>query len=174
MKWRLMPLRLMIPLSLLVFTGGASLVNYWADWGYAERALEASERDDLLGQANRLQGTLEHLLRRGDQEQVQAELAALGAAPEIVLALLIDEGGRVMGSTRRADLDQPMAAVMPWPPPGKVPAPTCRSSRFPRFPPPSSARWRSPSAASACAARSRVCAGRAPAISTSTSRTPTR
>ena len=115
MRWPRLPLRLTIPVSLLLFAGAASLLQGLADWRQSERALTAAARAHLAGQAYRLQGTIEHLLRRGDRERAEAELAALGAEPEIVVALLIDEAGRVMASTRRADRGRSAQEVLAAP-----------------------------------------------------------
>ena len=122
MRWSLPPLRRAVPLGLLLFTVAASLLSFWSAAGRVERALERTERDDLARRVSRLQGSLEYLLRQGQEEQVESELATLGADPGILRALLIDDRGQVTAATRRASVGRPAAESMPYADTADLPA----------------------------------------------------
>jgi PAS domain S-box-containing protein len=93
-------LRTAIPLLLagMLLAQGTYIFSYSAD--QVAQGIEASATRELDLAMSRLQGTLEFLLRRGDAEQVQAEISAFGSDPDVRVAFLADAGDRVVASMR--------------------------------------------------------------------------
>lgn len=77
-----------------------ALVVYNAAREKAE--IEREAQRDLYVRGSRLQGTVEYLLRHGDEQRAQDEITGLGAEQDFRLVLLIDENWRIMASLRVA------------------------------------------------------------------------
>ena len=119
MRW---PLRMTVPLALVVFAAAIAVFALRHHTRLAERAVEQDAIASLTQQMTRLQGTLEYLLGRGDLERVQEEVAALGSDAALGDALVIDDRGRVLAATRVASLGEMADAVLPTVPPREAAA----------------------------------------------------
>lgn len=96
----LIPLSLRIPLLLLL--GMAVLLSYlyWDSLKNDQRAAESIAQERLMFLAASLQDNSEYYLREGVLSRVQAQFSALSVMPEIALAVLTDEGDRIIAATQ--------------------------------------------------------------------------
>jgi PAS domain S-box-containing protein len=102
-----------IPLALLALAVPLALFDLRSAAGETVRQVEVNERRGFGHRMVEVRSHLEFLLREGDLERAQEELARLGADPSVRLALLVDGGGEVAASMRRADVG--VAAVRLYP-----------------------------------------------------------
>ena len=93
-------LRLTIPLALTLFFSG---VMIWTVHASTARVVREG-RELVLGETNRLmtlvQASIERAAKKGSDELIQEELAALAAEPHIEIALLAGERGDVVAGSR--------------------------------------------------------------------------
>ncbi len=96
--------RIALALVLLVVTIG--LVNYAYHSRVAEENIISDTASDLSDALALLQTSMQQTMRDGDLTQAQAELAALGADPNVRAAVLVDADRRIIASSRRAWLGE--------------------------------------------------------------------
>jgi PAS domain S-box-containing protein len=113
MTLRIPALKLLVPLTLLVFAATLSAVNLLYHVPKAEREAEDDNRKRLAQEMSRLQSTLEYLMLKGDMAAAQHEIAVLAHNHDVVFAALSDDRNQVIAATHRAWLDQPVATVLP-------------------------------------------------------------
>jgi PAS domain S-box-containing protein len=96
----ILPLRVMIPLLLMLFGVALGVHNLHDamtnDASRVERQASQALTADLL----KLQASIEGLLRWGKEELAWGELGSLAAHPEFDVALLLDERGQVIAASR--------------------------------------------------------------------------
>ncbi|WP_257461490.1 ATP-binding protein [Archangium lipolyticum] len=107
------PLRITLPLVLLIFAATLGLYDLRQSSRVTLQQIEAYTLEGLTHRLGEKQAHLELLLRMRDLEQTQGEIASLGTDPHIQTALLIDETGTVVASTRRIELGRPARALHP-------------------------------------------------------------
>ncbi|MFY0564577.1 ATP-binding protein [Archangium lansingense] len=100
------PLRITIPVVLLLFAITVGLHDLQQNTRLASRRVEEYTRQELTQHMAEQQDHLELLLSLREPERVREEVASLAADPHIKSALLIDESGRVAGSTRLVEIGQ--------------------------------------------------------------------
>jgi two-component system NtrC family sensor kinase len=113
MKLRLPPLKLTVPLTLLVFAATLSAVNLLYHVPKAEREAEEDSRKRLAQEMSRLQSTLEYLLLKGDMPAAQHEIAVLAHNHDVTFAAMSDDRNEVIATTRLAWLGRPIAEALP-------------------------------------------------------------
>ncbi|WP_437816366.1 ATP-binding protein [Sorangium sp. So ce1078] len=91
-------LRVAIPVVVALLTAAISLPSLWYSMRSAVHRAHAERGATLLFRLTALESTLEYLLRVGDIEQVRAEVAALGAAPDNRIAAVVDDQGVVLAT----------------------------------------------------------------------------
>jgi two-component system NtrC family sensor kinase len=106
-------LKLTVPLMLLGFAAILSTVNVLYHVPRAEREAVEDDRIRVAQDMSRLQSTLEYLLLKGDLSAAQHEVAVLSHNHDITVAVLTDDGNKVIAATRMAWLDRPIADVLP-------------------------------------------------------------
>ena len=95
-----MPLRLTIPLILLLFICALATWSLHINGKMAEENVEKESKERLTRILTRLQGSVEQALRRNNLEWAQEEIVGLGNDPNIELGILVDENGKVLASTK--------------------------------------------------------------------------
>jgi PAS domain S-box-containing protein len=113
MSLRIPALKLLVPLTLLVFAATLCAVNLLYHVPKAEQAAEEDSRKRLAQEMSRLQSTLEYLLLKGDSVAAQHEIAVLAHNHDVLFAALTDDRNQVIAATHRAWLEQPAATVLP-------------------------------------------------------------
>lgn len=98
-----LPLKIVIPL--LVVGSALILVIYlfYINSIQLQHRIEKDVSLNLRQSMTRSQSTLEYLLRTGSIDQLQEEVTALGADPDLKYAVLADDQGTVVASIRIAD-----------------------------------------------------------------------
>ncbi|WP_052518775.1 ATP-binding protein [Archangium violaceum] len=107
------PLRITIPAVLLLFAITVGLYDLHQNTRLARHRVEEFTRQELTQRMGEQQDHLEILLNLRKLERVQEEVASLGTDPHIEAALLLDDTGRVVASTRRVEIGQPGRALHP-------------------------------------------------------------
>jgi PAS domain S-box-containing protein len=104
-----LPLRLLIPAVLLLFTVAVGTWAYLAGIRFSGRAETQGAVATLTRETTTLQRTLEYLFTKNALEEVQQELAERGADPTIEAAFVIDENERIIATANRAFLGLSLA-----------------------------------------------------------------
>ena len=113
MKFGLPPLKITVPLVLLVFAATLSAVNLLYHVPKAEREAEDDGRKRLAQEMSRLQSTLEYLLLKGDLQGAQHEIAVLAHNHDVTFAAMSDDKNQVIATTRLAWLGRPISEALP-------------------------------------------------------------
>ena len=113
MKLGLPPLKITVPLALLVFAATLSAVNLLYHVPKAEREAEEDGRKRLAQEMSRLQSTLEYLLLKGDMQGAQHEIAVLAHNHDVTFAAMSDDKNQVIATTRLAWLGRPISEALP-------------------------------------------------------------
>ncbi|OGG94097.1 MAG: hypothetical protein A2508_04925 [Candidatus Lambdaproteobacteria bacterium RIFOXYD12_FULL_49_8] len=98
------PLRVVFPLALLVFTLILSLWSLRYNGRLSDQEVERRSTLELTGLLTRLQITIEHAYHRSDLVLVQREFAGLSANPDFTCLVLFDEKGTILASNRLGDI----------------------------------------------------------------------
>ena len=98
------PLRCLVIGILAGFFIVTGLLTYLATRPVVIQRVEQEASDRLRDQLNQLRGVLHPLLRSKNLEGARSVVASLGSAPEHELSLLTDVEGRILASTRLADI----------------------------------------------------------------------
>lgn len=106
-------LRSGIPLLLLCFALAVSAAATLRHAAEESREVERAALELMIQRGIRLQAMLETYYRLGLEDNAQAELAGIGAQRGHRLAAVIDEGGRVIASSRSLVLQEPAEAALP-------------------------------------------------------------
>jgi signal transduction histidine kinase len=106
-------LRSGIPMLLLCCALAASAMIALRQAAAEDREVERAGRELMIQRGIRLQTMLETYYRNGIEDNAQAELAGVGAQRGHRLAAVIDEGGRVIASSRSLVLHEPADAALP-------------------------------------------------------------
>ena len=96
-----LPVRIIIPLVLLVFSGLLALYLFQYNTKHDYRHLEESSKKELTVDMTRLQSALEYLWQNGHMERMHNVVAEQYADPVVLSAYLIDNWGSI-----RAGLDE--------------------------------------------------------------------
>ncbi|AKJ00923.1 PAS domain S-box-containing protein [Archangium gephyra] len=107
------PLRVTIPAVLLLFAITVGLHDLHHNTRQACRRVEEYTHQELTQRMSEQQDHLELLLNLRQPERVQEDVASLGTDPHIKIALLLDDTGRVVASTRRVEIGQEGRALHP-------------------------------------------------------------
>lgn len=94
------PLRISLPIILLLIATLFSLYTYLTDIQAADQRVEREATFDVTTQMNLLQSSLERDLRRNDLESIRIEIATAGSAREIKAIFLADSRNKVIAATR--------------------------------------------------------------------------
>ena len=108
-----LPLRITIPLLLLVLALGWGSYTLYRDTESADQRIEAQGRDWLTQEMSELQREIEHLLRQQDTEGVQIEITPLASEPGVAYAVLTDDNDTIQFATHRAWIGQPLREIFP-------------------------------------------------------------
>ncbi len=106
------PLRHLLPLSLVVWAAVAALISALAQMHSYDGAVESDMRRSMGERLNLEQQRIEVQHALGNRLQVRRIVAGLGLLTEVSHAWLTDRDGRVIASLRRAELGKPFAAVL--------------------------------------------------------------
>lgn len=106
LKFTSPPLRLLLPLLILIGGALALLFVLFVARPYLLYLTDNNARTEIRYSVNRLQGTLNYMLQRGDNEGVQREVAAASMRRYVKHLVVLDDGGRVLASSRLADRGQ--------------------------------------------------------------------
>ena len=98
---------------LLLFAAAAGVVSLTYNGYLANRQVEQDAMSDLTQHLSRLAATTEYLLLSNDLPRVQEEIAALGADPHIVSAILADDTDTVVAALQRGMIGRPVDSVLP-------------------------------------------------------------
>ena len=114
------PLRVSIPVAILLFTGVMAGGAYFLNVRVAEGQLERDAVANLTAHLTELQGSFERYFAANMFEQVQQELAEERVDPALRIAFVSDERQRIIASTRREYIGRPQAERLadldlPWP-----------------------------------------------------------
>ena len=101
-----LPLRRIIPISIVLLALLMLVVAFGVIKPYLGQMMYQNMQDSLRYTLNRLQGTTEYMLGRGDLEGVKREVAASSAHREVKHLLVTDPAGQVIASSRIAHLGQ--------------------------------------------------------------------
>ncbi len=96
------PLRRVIPATILAFALMVLALSFLVIKPFVGELLYQNHEAGLKSTLNRLQGTTEYLLSKGDLEGVKREVAATSANREVKNLLLIDSNGRVVAASQLA------------------------------------------------------------------------
>jgi PAS domain S-box-containing protein len=107
------PLRITIPMVLLVFAATVGLHDLQQNSRLSARRVETYTLQELSQRLGEKQNHLELLLRLQELERVREEVAGLATDPHVKVALLVDEAGQVVASTRRVEIGQQARALHP-------------------------------------------------------------
>ncbi|TCK05739.1 EAL domain-containing protein [Marinobacterium mangrovicola] len=103
MKLTYPPLRFLLPLLILIGGALALLFVLFVARPYLLHLTDSNARTEISYSVNRLQGTLEYMLLRGDEEGVQREIAAASMRRYVKHLVVLDDQNRVIASSRLAD-----------------------------------------------------------------------
>ena len=107
------PLRLIIPIMLLLFAALMALYNVKSGSDQANQLVEDEEMEGLTDRMSRLQTSFEYLWRDRLFTQMQQEITLLSVNDMLQAALVVDEQGKVLASAHLADRQRPVAEVLP-------------------------------------------------------------
>ena len=102
----LFPLRLTIPLILLLFTATLSLWSIKYNGSLSNDKVEAQASAALIRLMTRLQITIEHAYAKDDKTAVSREISGLASDLDYSYILLFDERGKILASNRSAFVGQ--------------------------------------------------------------------
>lgn len=97
-----LPLRYAVPGALLLFAATIAVWDYFHDVRHSESQLEQDAVRSLRLEAASLQQNMDYLFSKDALAQVQQELAEKRADSEIEVALLGDEGNRIIAAANRS------------------------------------------------------------------------
>jgi PAS domain S-box-containing protein len=107
------PIRLTIPLFLLLL----ALLAEGYTMKYNQRLADAEEEKEALAlvtqDMTQLQGSINDRLRKGDWEGVQSAIASRGSNPNILVLVLVDDAGTIIGSTSLKLVGVPLSQALP-------------------------------------------------------------
>lgn len=102
MRMALLPMRLMLPL-LLVLVSGSVVGGFW--WFENRRAMDEIEQmaiTDHSQDLHRLSVQLQFAIQRGADTEVESMLENFGSEPNLRYAMILDPDGRIIAATRIA------------------------------------------------------------------------
>lgn len=102
------PLRHLLPGSILLLALLLLLLALGVIKPFVSDLIYQNMEEGLKSSLNRIQGTTEYLLSRGDSEGLKREVAVASAHREIKHLLVLDEAGVVLASSRLAHIGQPV------------------------------------------------------------------
>ncbi|MFQ5507973.1 MAG: ATP-binding protein [Leptospirillia bacterium] len=107
-----LPLKVLVPLVLLVAAGLSAYIALTRETARADRELNQSALTDMRRDMAHFQEEVEYLLRRGDVARIAQQLATLGADEHVTGAYLTDDWGKIIASMRVGDTGVWAASVM--------------------------------------------------------------
>ncbi|MCY1075507.1 ATP-binding protein [Archangium lansingense] len=107
------PLRISIPLVLLLFAATLGILDLRQNSSLASRRVEEDSIHELSRLLNEKQEHLELLLRLSELERVRESVASLGSDTHVKSALIFDDAGKVLASTRRAEIGKQARELYP-------------------------------------------------------------
>ena len=102
------PLRRLLPGSILVLAVLLLLLALGVIKPFVSDLIYQNMEEGLRSSLNRIQGTTEYMLSRGDLEGLKREVAVASAHREVKHLLVLDEAGEVLASSRLAHIGQPV------------------------------------------------------------------
>lgn len=109
----LYPLRIMIPVLLLLVTAAWSAYTLYQDTHREDMRIETVGQDRLIQDMTEMQRLLEYLVGTGGMAAAAIEIAPAGSNTGLIHALLVDEHDIVRQATRRAWIGLPVQQVLP-------------------------------------------------------------
>jgi diguanylate cyclase (GGDEF)-like protein/PAS domain S-box-containing protein len=106
-----LPLRRILPITIVLFALLMLALAFGLIKPYLGQLLHQNMEDSLRYTLNRLQGTTEYMLGRGDLEGVKREVAASSAHREVKYLLVTDPQGQVIASSRLAQVGRPLSSL---------------------------------------------------------------
>jgi hypothetical protein len=106
-----LPLRRILPITIVLFALLMLALAFGLIKPYLGQLLHQNMEDSLRYTLNRLQGTTEYMLGRGDLEGVKREVAASSAHREVKYLLVTDPQGQVIASSRLAQVGRPLNSI---------------------------------------------------------------
>jgi diguanylate cyclase (GGDEF)-like protein/PAS domain S-box-containing protein len=106
-----LPLRRILPITIVLFALLMLALAFGLIKPYLGQLLHQNMEDSLRYTLNRLQGTTEYMLGRGDLEGVKREVAASSAHREVKYLLVTDPQGQVIASSRLAQVGRPLNSL---------------------------------------------------------------
>jgi diguanylate cyclase (GGDEF)-like protein/PAS domain S-box-containing protein len=107
------PLRLIIPVMLLLFAALMAIYNVQSGSMKADQLVEVEALQGLAHRMSRVQTSFEYLLRDRLLTQLQQEITLFSVDERLQAILVADDQGKVLASAHLADRQQPMAEVLP-------------------------------------------------------------
>ncbi len=105
------PLRRVIPATILMFALLMLVLSFAVIKPFVGELLYQNLESGLRSTLNRLQGTTEYLLSKGDLEGVRREVAATSAHSEVKTLLLVDASGKVVAASQLSYVGEPVQAL---------------------------------------------------------------
>ena len=110
------PLRVSIPVVLLLAAVVLAGAGAWHEVTSARREIEEEARRDLESLGVQVTNRLEYQFGKGDLAAVAFSVTMTGTDPDVGLALVVDEGDRIVAATDPALKDRPLGSLpMPGP-----------------------------------------------------------
>lgn len=98
----LFPLRIAIPVLLMVFAAVIGMFTLWHNSRLAAERVERTALAELTREMTQLQGTLDYLMQIDAADRLQEEIAAQAVDPAVQTILLLDDRNMVLAAGRRA------------------------------------------------------------------------
>ncbi len=105
------PLRRIVPATILLFAVLVLVLSFAVIKPFVGELLYQNLESGLRSTLNRLQGTTEYLLSKGDTEGVRREVAATSAHNEVKNLLLVDASGKVVAASQLSYVGVSLHAV---------------------------------------------------------------
>ncbi|HKJ94503.1 MAG TPA: hypothetical protein VKA32_02605, partial [Gammaproteobacteria bacterium] len=93
--------RLLLPLVVLLFTAVTALISYAYHSSLAEQAMEQRALSFVRRDFSSVQRQVEYLSNHGETERIQSLIGPLGENTNLLLVLVLNGQGRVLGSLHR-------------------------------------------------------------------------
>ena len=98
----LFPLRIAIPVLLMVFAAVIGMFTLWDNSRLAAERVERTALAELTREMTQLQGTLDYLMQIDAADRLQEEIAAQAVDPAVQTILLLNDHNMVLAAGRRA------------------------------------------------------------------------
>ena len=108
-----LPLRILLPILLLVSSMAAGLVAWKLSTSFTVDQIESEYLEESRLRITELQATLEYLFRKSDLSGVRIEVSGMATRPDVIAAFVVDAHGVIIAATRYATLGAASQAILP-------------------------------------------------------------